>query len=378
MRAAMAPAAFLFSRLLLALLVPLGAVGADGAARSTPTRPGAAVRPAAPSATTSPLAGRKIAGLDYVSVADVASRLDLKLTWIQRGRKLKLTGPSARADIEHDTRDISVNGLRVFLGDPVGDAGGQLYVSRVDFERCLTPLLRPGFGTAPQPALKTIVLDPGHGGKDNGTSIHEKTYALDVAKRTEKLLEAAGYNVVLTRPGDTYVDLTERSAIANAKRAGLFVSIHFNAVPKDTRTSGVEIFTFAPSTQHAAEWWSVGKKHDPHLETEAMPVNRFDHWSVVLAQALHRRFVVDLKSFDRGKKIAHWGVLRQLNCPGVLIECGFLTSAVEAKKIATAQHRQKIAAALAAGIRDYAEAGQGARRASAAALGKTNSRRSTN
>jgi N-acetylmuramoyl-L-alanine amidase len=100
-----------------------------------------------------------------------------------------------------------------------------------------------------------------------------------------------------------------------------------------------------------------------------MPVNRFDHWSVVLAQALQRRFVVDLKSFDRGKKLAHWGVLRQLNCPGVLIECGFLTSTTESRLIATPEYRQKIATALASGIRDYAAAGEGTRtKASAAAL----------
>jgi N-acetylmuramoyl-L-alanine amidase len=224
--------------------------------------------------------------------------------------------------------------------------------------------------------LKTIVLDPGHGGKDNGTSVHEKTYALDVAKRTAKILESKGYDVVLTREVDKYVELTDRSAIANSRRAGLFVSIHFNAVPKDTRTSGVEVFTFAPSTQHSAEWWSLGRKSDPHLEIEDMPVNRFDHWSVVLAHALHRRFVSDLDSFDRGKKIAHWGVLRQLNCPGVLIECGFLTSAVEAKKIATPAHRQKIAVAMAAGIHDYAQAAARAK-ASAAALKKKGARRST-
>ena len=376
----MVPAAYPFFRLLLSLLVPLGAEAAAGA-RSAPTRPGTATPPRAASAAAAPvgsLATRKIAGREYVSASEVASRLGLKLSWVQRGRKLTLVGPSARAELENDTREIKVNGLRVFLGDPIVDAGGQLYVSRIDFERCLTPQLRPGFGTPPPPALKTIVLDPGHGGRDNGTSVNEKTYALDVAKRAKRILESSGYNVVLTRDNDSYIDLPERSDIANARRAGLFVSIHFNAVPNDSRTSGVEVFTFAPRLQHAAGWWSLGRKDDPHLETQDMPVNRFDHWSVVLAQSLHRRFVVDLKSFDRGKKLAHWGVLRQLNCPGVLIECGFLTSAAEARKIATPEHRQKIAAALAAGIRDYATAGEGSRaKSSAAALKPKRSGRST-
>jgi N-acetylmuramoyl-L-alanine amidase len=371
----MVPAATPLFRLLLAFLVPLGAEGAEGSARSAPTRPGVTAPPrATPSPAVAPPT-RKIAGRDYVSLTDVAARLGVKFAWVERGRRARLTAASTRADISNDTREMIVNGVRVFLGDSVVDAGGQLYVSRVDFERCLTPLLRPGLGSAPPPALRTIVLDPGHGGKDNGTSVHEKTYALDVARRAAKILEAAGFDVVLTREGDTFVDLTDRSAIANARRAGLFVSIHFNAVPKDTLTSGVEVYTFAPSTQHSGDWWSLGRKYDPHLETEEMPVNRFDHWSVVLAHSLHRRFVVDLKSFDRGKKIAHWGVLRQLNCPGVLIECGFLTSSSEARKIATSEHRQRIAAALAAGIRDYAEHGARAK-ASAAALKKKKGTRS--
>lgn len=84
-----------------------------------------------------------------------------------------------------------------------------------------------------------------------------------------------------------------------------------------------------------------------------MPVNRFDQWSVVLAQSVHRRLVIDLNATDRGRKLAHWGMLRGLDCPGILVECGFLTSAAEAKKIATAAYRQRIAEALAAGIRDY-------------------------
>ncbi|MBL9212613.1 MAG: N-acetylmuramoyl-L-alanine amidase [Opitutaceae bacterium] len=316
--------------------------------------------PALSAATT-----RKFGGREYVSAGEVASRLRLQLSWISRGRRLVLTGPAVKAELENDTRDVTINGLRVFLGDPVVDAGGELYVSRVDFERCLTPLLRPGHGVPPHPPLKTIVLDPGHGGRDHGTSALEKTYTLDVARRARKLLEAAGFKVVLTRDADVYLDLQERSAIANASRAGLFVSIHFNAIGNDRKTSGVEVFTFAPQFQRSTNAWSPGSGND--TEKDPAPVNRHDHWSVVLAQSLHRRFVYDLKAFDRGRKIAHWGVLRGLNCPGVLVECGFLTSTEEARKIATPQYRERLAVALANGIREYAATTGSANTKSAAA-----------
>jgi N-acetylmuramoyl-L-alanine amidase len=347
----------LLASMLLAALAPLGAA-ADAPARATPSRPGAPAPAAAPAANAgSPLAVRKFGAVDYVGAAPAAARLGLKFTTSDRGRQARLAGAGVSADLEADSREARINGLRVVLGDPVLAGGGQLFVSRTDFERALAPLLRPGFGVAPRAAPRTVVLDPGHGGKDPGTSAHEKTYALDVARRTKALLEAAGLRVALTRDADVGLELAERTAIANARRADLFVSIHFNAVPRDTATSGVQVFTFAPAGQHAAEWWStLMRGADPHLEKSPMPVNRHDHWSAVLAQGLHRRLVVDLRATDRGKKIAHWGVLRGLDCPGVLVECGFLTSTAEAKKIATPAYRQQIAAALAAGIRDYAAA----------------------
>ncbi|MDO8541092.1 MAG: N-acetylmuramoyl-L-alanine amidase [Opitutaceae bacterium] len=330
----------------------------EATARSAPSRPGAAAAGIA-TATPPPLPSRRFGAIGYVNLADGASRLGLKLAWVSRGKKVKLTGPRVTAEIATDTREINVNGMRVFLGDPVADASGKLYVSRIDFERCLTPLLRPGFGVTTVARPKTIVLDPGHGGKDTGTSDNEKIYALDVAKRARKELEAAGYRVVLTRESDTFVELVERPAIANATRADVFVSIHFNALIKDRKTSGVEIFTFAPQHQRSADSWSPGKKDDTF--THAEPNNRFDHWNMVLAQTIHRRFLADLKTFDRGKKLAHWGVLRSLNCPGVLVECGFLTSDAEARKIATPAYRQKLAQVIAAGIREYSATVEGLR-----------------
>lgn len=338
--------------------------------RAAPTRPGATsaapvppassptVRAAAPAnAGVSPggaLATKRFERIDYVSAADVARRLTLELTWLVRGRKLVLSAGGVRAELEKESREAEVNGLRVFLGDPVLESGGQLYLSRIDFERCLTPLLRPGFDLAARATPKVIVLDPGHGGRDTGTSVNEKVFALDVARRAKKLLLAAGFKVALTRDEDVFVDVVQRAAAANLARADVFVSIHFNALANDNRTTGVEVYTFPPANQHASGWWSTGRREDPFFETTDEPINRFDHWNVVLAQALHRHLVVDLKADDRGKKLMHLGVLRGLRCPGVLVECGFLTSEIEARKAGTPEYRQKIAEAIAAGVRDYA------------------------
>lgn len=352
----MYPAALRLAALCAAVLAPVLPAANEPVLRAAPTRPGASVS-APPVASASPVSAaaglprRKFGGTDYVGVSDVAKRLGLQSAWVVRGQKLSLTGPGGKAVLESDARETAINGLRVFLGEPVRAASGQLFVSLIDFERCLTPVLRPDLGGGPAPAARLVVLDPGHGGRDTGTSIHEKTYALDVARRAQKLLEAAGYAVSLTRDDDAFMGLAQRSAFASAARADLFVSIHFNALANDTRTSGVEVYTFPPHGQRSTNSWSPARKSDAELE--ASPANRQDHWNAVLAHALHRRLVGGLQAMDRGKKLMHLGVLRGLACPGVLVECGFLTSATEARKIGTAEYRQQIAEALVAGIRDY-------------------------
>ena len=82
-------------------------------------------------------------------------------------------------------------------------------------------------------AFTTVVVDPGHGGQDRGgipgQRIAEKTMTLDVGLRLQKLLEAGGYNVVMTRTDDTFIPLPDRCTIANRARDAIFVSVHFDA-----------------------------------------------------------------------------------------------------------------------------------------------------
>lgn len=355
----------------VALTVATCTKAADTLPRVAPSRPGApppAVAPApapAPTATrsTGGATAKKSAANAYLGLSSVAQHLGLKLTLADHDRKAVLWGPGARAEFEADTRDITVNGLRVFLGEPVTMVGHELRIGRIDFERCLAPMLRPGYAVEAPHAPKIIVLDPGHGGGDAGTDnkklgLYEKILTLDVALRLEKLLAADGYTVVLTRTTDKQfsaekkVDLPMRAEIANRAHADLFISIHFNSAPINTR--GTEVYTYAPAAQHSTAWWSELKKDEHDLESDPAPVNRFDHWSVVFAQAIHGELLRNLQTEDRGKKIAHWAVLKPLDCPGVLVEPAILSNDGEAKRVAEPEFRQKIAAALAAGVREYA------------------------
>jgi N-acetylmuramoyl-L-alanine amidase len=320
--------------------------------RMAPMRPNPVI---SPSREASPVVTRKFS--EYVRVGEFARQNELMLSWMEPGKRVLLQNEEARIEIEAGSRDMRVNGLRVFLGDPSRMIDGELKISRIDSERLLPGLLRPAAHGGRE--LKVIAIDPGHGGTDTGTQnethkLQEKVFALDVAVRLKKVLEARGYRIVMTRETDIEVGLGARAIIANQAKADLFISVHFNSVRNDTKTSGAEVFTFAPQFQRSTNAWGKGQADD--TEGLPAPVNRFDLLNAACAHAIHCALIKSLKVEDRGQKIAHWGVLRPLNCPGVLVEAGFLSNEVEGKKIATPEYRQQIAEAIAEGVKAYAAA----------------------
>jgi N-acetylmuramoyl-L-alanine amidase len=358
----MRSAAYRLSALaLLALGLSAGLSGATSpiVARALPSRPDAAPVSAAPHVAL------RVGNVEYVSATDVAVWLDLKGSWTEPQRKLRLTSKTNsanRVEFEADKRIAFVDGLRVDLGNPTVLRGGHLYIGRTDLEHCLAPLLRPAV-VGRVPRLKTIAIDPGHGGWDPGMEnkklgLQEKVLALDVSLRLQKLLETAGYRVVMTRATDTALapdkkkDLLTRAEIANRAGADLFVSVHFNSLFPDTKTTGTEIYVYTPPGQRSTNAWSLGEEDD--TKHEAQPVNRFDPWSSLLAHQLHRQVTGRLKTADRGQKTKHLLVFQDLNCPAALVESVFLSNDGEGRHAATPEYRQEIAVALAAGIRDYA------------------------
>jgi N-acetylmuramoyl-L-alanine amidase len=175
----------------------------------------------------------------------------------------------------------------------------------------------------PAVARPTIVIDAGHGGHDRGGGpgqrIPEKPYALDVAQRLNRVLRSAGYRTVMTRNGDYFVTLSRRCAVANNTRNAVFVSIHFNSGQREG-ANGIETYYYS------------GK-------------------SASLAAAIHPRVVRAAGTEDRRVRKRGFYVLRRTNCPSVLCELGFLTNRAEARKILTASHRQRLAEAVAAGVK---------------------------
>jgi len=167
------------------------------------------------------------------------------------------------------------------------------------------------------------VVDAGHGGYDRGgvpgQRIVEKDKTLDVALRLRRILQADGYKVIMTRDQDVFVPLGTRVTIANSYRNAIFVSIHFNC---STRLGANGIETY---------YYSNG--------------------SAELAASIHRNVVASAPTENRGIRRRGFFVLRRAAVPAVLVECGFLTNPTEAAYAQNASYRQKLAEAIAAGVR---------------------------
>lgn len=251
--------------------------------------------------------------------------------------------------LKEESRIALVNGVRVFLDTPFAAERGRISVGDTDFDNLFSVI----FGERPVSApLKTIVIDPGHGGTDEGTknsglALLEKELNLDVCQRLQKHLEALGFKAVLTRYDDRFVELDERPKIASNVKADLFVSVHFNAATnKDA--AGIETYVLPGIGQDTSSGKPVSG-----VGVSGFPGNVFDQSNMRLALEVQGRLVEQLRRTDRGVKKERFAVLRSLECPGVLVECGFLSNEEEALLMSTAGYRERLARSIADAIAAY-------------------------
>jgi len=204
----------------------------------------------------------------------------------------------------------------------------------------------------PPPKLRRIVIDAGHGGKDSGArndayGLKEKELTLDVALRLKRMLLQSGYEVVMTRDSDKYIPLEQRPQYANRSNADLFISIHFNAAGSAT-ASGFESFALTPQYQASSKYSKPGRGDEV-----AYAGNKQDPWNTLLSYHVQRSLVESIDSVDRGLKRARFLVLKHLDCPGVLVELGFVSHLPTAQQLRTAAFREKLAGSLYQGILAY-------------------------
>ena len=252
-----------------------------------------------------------------------------------------------RIEIQDRKRYALVNGSRLYFGHSPSYEYGKFFIKKRDWEKRIAPIASPPKTKAP----RRIVIDPGHGGRDPGKinkrGMFEKTYVLDISKRVARILRSRGYTVLLTREGDTTLELPDRPARAIRWNADLFVSIHLNSASSSS-ARGIETFALTPVGEP-----STG---DPggSAKTQADDGNARDALNTLLAFKVHSALVAKTDAEDRGVKYANFAVLRPLKCPGILVECGFLTNASDTAMVSTKNGRERIAAGIAAGVEAYA------------------------
>jgi N-acetylmuramoyl-L-alanine amidase len=195
--------------------------------------------------------------------------------------------------------------------------------------------------------MPTVVVDPGHGGKDEGTKwrgVSEKDMTLDVALRVERLLKSVGFPTVMTRRENVYVSLEERARIANQLNDALFVSIHFNSDPTGAST-GIETFYARQKAPPDSEWTWVG------FFNHAEPVQ--NDTSEVLAGTVQAALDARTQTKNRGIHSCNFYVVHHTRCPAILVEGGFLSNVFEAQLLAYDQYRETLAQGIVEGVMAY-------------------------
>jgi N-acetylmuramoyl-L-alanine amidase len=310
----------------------------------------------------------KIDGVKCIDAMALGESFGLRASWTEPGKRLLLQNATTRVELEVNQREAVFDGRHVFLGTPPVYHQHSIWISWIDTDDLLAPLLH--LGRDRPPPVHTIVIDPGHGIPDDGAEnkrlgLKERVLTLDTAFRLKKILEAQGYKVVMTRTTDYGIspdkklDLRRRAEITAEVKADLFISIHFNSagqyVPGENigAVHGTETFRFTPRYQIPLRR-SVHRPEDD----EANPGDKNDCWNSVLGYCIQSAVLGEIGSYDRGLRHDQIAVLRLAPCPAVLIEGGYLTNDAEARKLATAAYRQQIAEGIANGVRAYVSLGQ--------------------
>ncbi|GAA5125691.1 N-acetylmuramoyl-L-alanine amidase [Luteolibacter yonseiensis] len=181
------------------------------------------------------------------------------------------------------------------------------------------------FSSAAQAAsFRTVVIDAGHGGHDNGGQwgrVYEKHLALDTAYRLESKLKALGYQTVMTRRSDYFISLPQRVNVGNRYRNAIFVSIHYNYTWKQD-VSGLETFFSNPASRP-------------------------------LAQYVQNSLIRRTRTVDRSAKYARFYVIRNSQIPAILVEGGFVSNTAERNRMKSGWFRESIAQGIVDGIQRY-------------------------
>lgn len=328
--------------------------------------------PQAPRPAAAPDLSRFVAqlhGLDYLPLNTLCQELRFRWNWEPGSQVAQVTTGSAVIRLAPGLSVALVNGVPQPLGAPVVLHDGIVWIPARALLPWATPV--PPMGTVPPGgmyAIRTVVLDAGHGGRDAGAvgagGIREKDVVLDITRRLRSRLEAEGIKVIMTRSDDRFISLGQRAALANRHHADLFVSIHANA-SRARGASGYEVYYLSEATDDAARALAVAENAALELETGPRLTQSTEAivWDLLntenrttsreLAAVVCRGMRQFLPADNRGVKSARFYVLKWTQMPAILVEVGFVTNRTEGQRLRVADYRQHVSDGIAHGLLAY-------------------------
>ena len=319
----------------------------------------------------------KIEGKRYIPLTIIAGYYQARCEWDPIAKRADLIKENKRFAFYVGMDYAAVNGKPERLTSPaVFYEGGVAIPADFAIEEIGKVLGPPQVVRGVKPPVtqkylvRTVVIDPGHGGSDPGaigrTGLKEKDLVLDIAKRVKKQLNENGVDVVLTRDRDRFIPLEKRAQIANERDVDFFVSIHANSARlKGAR--GFEVYYLSNAVDDSARAVEAAEnsflkfddssfqRRNTDLEATVWDLvyteNREE--SIELAKYITKAVDASTSLHNRGVKSARFYVLKGAQMPAVLIEVGFISNPIEEKNLKDTSYRQAVASAIVKGILNY-------------------------
>ncbi len=322
-------------------------------------------------ATTKPEIGMPVPGKEGFVLKTLCELQGIDWQWdtISQVVVLKGNGREAKALVGSDV--VLIGDERILLSAPVAIENSAVTVP-ADFKRMVMSRLIKKVLYPEQHFIKkieTILIDPGHGGKDPGAigvrGTYEKDIVLSIAKHLKRNLEQRGFKVIMTRERDEFISLEKRTELASRERVDLFISIHANA-SQTSRASGIEVFSLRDLSAYEAN--NDQRKRNQYLLFRNFSMEPNDNIKSIVSDMLydHKCNQDDLlasytaqklskyaRARNRGYKKSGFFVLKNTIVPAILVEVGFISNPREERLLRTKSYRDNIARSLAQVIVDY-------------------------
>ena len=311
--------------------------------------------------------------IQYVPILRYCKYYNLDWDWDLVSQRIEITRDNRTLVLRPNSNLALIDNKPIKLEHPVEYRNGAAYLpvkSAVFISEDIFKLEARPLPEKLHYQINTVVIDPGHGGKDSGAARYgtkEKDIVLDISNRLKKELEQNGLNVFMTREKDIFIPLNKRAAFANEIKADIFISVHANA-SHHSSARGFEVYYLSEATDDNARALAALENTSLNFEEGTISQTRSSSENQTVYDLLLSEHRIESKELGyyicnitsdrmglekRGVKGARFAVLKGALMPAVLVEVGFVSNARERSKLNSSSFREKIAKAISSSVLAY-------------------------